>query len=115
MRAYWCFGNSLLSVTLCLLFLILMFVFLSLLIAVLIYSFFFFFQAEDGIRDYKVTGVQTCALPISYPTASIAMIKPPTSAIRSGAVENPTKASVANLIILRNGYLLLPARLGSRS
>src|SRR5256885_11624445 len=28
---------------------------------------FFFFQAEDGIRDYKVTGVQTCALPISAP------------------------------------------------
>ena len=27
----------------------------------------FFFQAEDGIRDYKVTGVQTCALPILYP------------------------------------------------
>src|SRR5256885_3886426 len=27
-------------------------------------SIFFFFQAEDGIRDYKVTGVQTCALPI---------------------------------------------------
>src|SRR2546426_10808888 len=26
--------------------------------------FFFFFKAEDGIRDYKVTGVQTCALPI---------------------------------------------------
>src|SRR6266850_152302 len=26
---------------------------------------FFFFQAEAGIRDYKVTGVQTCALPIS--------------------------------------------------
>src|SRR5256885_8180434 len=26
--------------------------------------FFFFFQAEDGIRYYKVTGVQTCALPI---------------------------------------------------
>src|SRR6266850_5342208 len=25
----------------------------------------FFYQAEDGIRDYKVTGVQTCALPIS--------------------------------------------------
>src|SRR5215469_16591095 len=28
-------------------------------------SFFFFFQAEDGIRDLYVTGVQTCALPIS--------------------------------------------------
>src|SRR2546425_3647265 len=27
---------------------------------------FFFFQAEDGIRDKLVTGVQTCALPISY-------------------------------------------------
>src|SRR6266536_6243508 len=29
------------------------------------YCFFFFFQAEDGIRDPLVTGVQTCALPIS--------------------------------------------------
>src|SRR6266487_2013731 len=29
--------------------------------------FFFFFQAEDGIRDGRVTGVQTCALPISAP------------------------------------------------
>src|SRR5256885_3783985 len=28
------------------------------------YKGIFFFQAEDGIRDYKVTGVQTCALPI---------------------------------------------------
>src|SRR5256885_16838621 len=39
----------------------------------------FFFQAEDGIRDYKVTGVQTCALPISPaspsnpPSASVAL------------------------------------------
>src|SRR3989441_8014034 len=33
--------------------------------------FFFFFQAEDGIRDKLVTGVQTCALPISRrPTSS---------------------------------------------
>src|SRR2546426_5311098 len=30
----------------------------------IVFIFFFFFQAEDGIRDYKVTGVQTCALPI---------------------------------------------------
>src|SRR2546421_744654 len=29
-----------------------------------LYFFFFFFQAEDGIRDLIVTGVQTCALPI---------------------------------------------------
>src|SRR5260221_1730112 len=30
-------------------------------------SLFFFFQAEDGIRDHCVTGVQTCALPIFGP------------------------------------------------
>src|ERR1039457_5277986 len=35
--------------------------------------FFFFFQAEDGIRDYKVTGVQTCALPISLTEANSSM------------------------------------------
>src|SRR5256884_3382920 len=34
-------------------------------ILVLFSFFFFFFQAEDGIRDVAVTGVQTCALPIS--------------------------------------------------
>src|SRR6266511_4046923 len=32
--------------------------------------FFFFFQAEDGIRVFHVTGVQTCALPISYAKAN---------------------------------------------
>src|SRR3989475_7271699 len=33
-------------------------------ILVYLFFFFFFFQAEDGIRDLTVTGVQTCALPI---------------------------------------------------
>src|SRR5438034_6571907 len=33
-------------------------------------SFLFFFQAEDGIRDHCVTGVQTCALPI-FPTNAL--------------------------------------------
>src|SRR5207245_7212955 len=37
------------------------------LIGCLLFFFFFFFQAEDGIRDATVTGVQTCALPISTP------------------------------------------------
>src|SRR5439155_4050003 len=32
-----------------------------------VYIYFFFFQAEDGIRDGHVTGVQTCALPIFLP------------------------------------------------
>src|SRR5215475_10559119 len=34
--------------------------------------FFFFFQAEDGIRDFHVTGVQTCALPIFWGTPEFA-------------------------------------------
>src|SRR5205823_9790374 len=33
-------------------------------VVVCVLFFFFFFQAEDGIRDKLVTGVQTCALPI---------------------------------------------------
>src|SRR5699024_12211490 len=37
--------------------------------------FFFFFQAEDGIRDRNVTGVQTCALPI-FSTATCAPDSP---------------------------------------
>src|SRR5260370_19855315 len=37
----------------------------------------FFFQAEDGIRDSSVTGVQTCALPISYKFAE-ELIREPT-------------------------------------
>src|SRR2546427_9253858 len=36
------------------------------------FVFFFFFQAEDGIRDLTVTGVQTCDLPISWPDCSSA-------------------------------------------
>src|SRR5690606_39551033 len=38
----------------------------------------FFFQAEDGIRDFHVTGVQTCALPIS---GSLAVFRHPTEAL----------------------------------
>src|SRR5262249_59416384 len=37
---------------------------------------FFFFQAEDGIRDWSVTGVQTCALPISQRAALALGIDP---------------------------------------
>src|SRR5256885_6243394 len=43
----------------------------------------FFFQAEDGIRDYKVTGVQTCALPICF---------------QSRARPAPTLSGVASLL-----------------
>src|SRR2546426_5602206 len=48
--------------------------------------FFFFFQAEDGIRDYKVTGVQTCALPISSAEATEAAGERLATALAPGAV-----------------------------
>src|SRR5690606_40881468 len=35
---------------------------------------FFFFQAEDGIRDFHVTGVQTCALPILLQLAQVSNV-----------------------------------------
>src|SRR2546430_5179624 len=48
--------------------------------AFMIHLSFFFFQAEDGIRDLTVTGVQTCALPISHPLRI--PVSPATTAIR---------------------------------
>src|SRR2546430_14586961 len=40
----------------------------------MMFFFFFFFQAEDGIRDLTVTGVQTCALPISQMDGAILVV-----------------------------------------
>src|SRR3989449_9224847 len=40
-----------------------------------VFHFFFFFQAEDGIRDVAVTGVQTCALPISQRATADAILE----------------------------------------
>src|SRR6266511_4177506 len=48
-----------------------------------LFIFFFFFQAEDGIRDFHVTGVQTCALPICD---FLEIEKHPVLAFRSTAV-----------------------------
>src|SRR5688572_32573572 len=50
-------------------------VFYVLILYVFFFVFFFFFQAEDGIRDLTVTGVQTCALPI-FSAAGPAAIRP---------------------------------------
>src|SRR5256885_10652061 len=44
---------------------------------------FFFFQAEDGIRDYKVTGVQTCALPICPSSRAVEQCQPCKSSRRT--------------------------------
>src|SRR2546425_8894484 len=53
--------------------------------------FFFFFQAEDGIRDKLVTGVQTCALPISCPP-SLAGLGVAALQVREAGVDGPVDA-----------------------
>src|SRR2546425_9038181 len=53
--------------------------------------FFFFFKAEDGIRDKLVTGVQTCALPIS-PRAELVVLD------TAGAVVRRVAKDVVNYV-----------------
>src|SRR5258708_29577146 len=64
--------------------------------------FFFFFQAEDGIRDDLVTGVQTCALPIS---ASLLVVAPAVKLYPAGATTN----SDAGVTDIRKTYKTLEA------
>src|SRR2546429_6397510 len=47
----------------------------------------FFFQAEDGIRDVAVTGVQTCALPISVTGAFECLARAPEKSTGSGSAQ----------------------------
>src|SRR2546421_4201537 len=61
--------------------------------------FFFFFQAEDGIRDLIVTGVQTCALPIWFSRSSASrragdQLTTPSSSARSLAYSTGFPESV---------------------
>src|SRR2546422_7597952 len=61
-----------------------------------IFFFFFFFQAEDGIRDVAVTGVQTCALPIlRSQIAATSMSRPfvTTEAVAQGSASGGTRAT----------------------
>src|SRR2546429_5851588 len=57
--------------------------------------FFFFFQAEDGIRDVAVTGVQTCALPI------LQLLEVAVADLAAGLVALPDQRGVAGLLELR--------------
>src|SRR5439155_5941859 len=50
---------------------------------------FFFFQAEDGIRAGHVTGVQTCALPISATPSSARGPSPPAARVHGPKMELP--------------------------
>src|SRR3712207_8871654 len=54
---------------------------------------FFFFQAEDGIRDIGVTGVQTCALPISLPIW-VGVGGTPESFVRAGLLGLPLMVAI---------------------
>src|SRR5687767_15686634 len=84
--------------------------------------FFFFFQAEDGIRDKLVTGVQTCALPIlldqtgsletSGPEWSLDQFRNP-AAVTRGAKRAPQSKFKA-LVLFRKG-LLNPITTATRS
>src|SRR5207249_7298052 len=61
--------------------------------------FIFFFQAEDGIRDRNVTGVQTCALPIFETGSFFALLGPSgcgkTTTLRMiGGFEQPTEGRI---------------------
>src|SRR3712207_7844510 len=73
---------------------------------------FFFFQAEDGIRDIGVTGVQTCALPISplnlYPTQTLILSIPANvSILVTAKLVNPeTLAAVFNITKSNHPHLL---------
>src|SRR2546426_6301278 len=66
------------------------------------YFLFFFFQAEDGIRDYKVTGVQTCALPIFYRDVNRNSAVNPGEAI-AGARVSLTDDRGARIVFTTNG------------
>src|SRR5256885_16444832 len=68
-------------------------------------SFFFFFQAEDGIRDYKVTGVQTCALPI---LSDVSML-PDTSAALAREWRSFDKNGSALGALINFGWVALAA------
>src|SRR2546430_5223034 len=63
--------------------------------------FFFFFQAEDGIRDLTVTGVQTCALPIFLGDAIRRAGRLSRPAQRTGVIRMATRQEQRSTVTLR--------------
>src|SRR5690606_24180722 len=80
-----------------------------------VYDFiFFFFQAEDGIRDFHVTGVQTCALPIFVQLVSSCLSPPGAGPAARGFV--PAAGSRACAPYARGARTApLPGKSGSRT
>src|SRR2546430_5766552 len=67
---------------------------------------YFFFQAEDGIRDLTVTGVQTCALPISQPAVIIYGGTPSSPNINDAAIFAATNDGYLHAFDVTNGQEL---------
>src|SRR5438046_7469583 len=65
----------------------------------------FFFQAEDGIRDLSVTGVQTCALPIFHADPMVESIEP----------ASPGNGVAHGIRVVRHPMALPPVRRQDRS
>src|SRR5256885_9689860 len=65
----------------------------------------FFFQAEDGIRDYKVTGVQTCALPIFVESVASRLLRDQRRGDQLGHVVSRLTAQVATVGELEEGQI----------
>src|SRR5437762_10641883 len=77
--------------------------------------FFFFFQAEDGIRDTSVTGVQTCALPICKGSIEITVLFPAGSSADVTArllAEGIAKQLAADVIVVNRPGEIGRARVG---
>src|SRR5699024_11409166 len=72
---------------------------------------FFFFQAEDGIRDRNVTGVQTCALPILISSLRI----PRSSPSRMRPLPLLTPAALISILYLRDPTRVSPSTCASSS
>src|SRR5699024_11464557 len=70
----------------------------------------FFFQAEDGIRDRNVTGVQTCALPISNQIAPLSVFPNfvPSAFVTRGKVSANAWSSCPSRRINSNPEVILP-------
>src|SRR2546430_9050043 len=78
----------------------------------MVLCFFFFFQAEDGIRDLTVTGVQTCALPIWIERSMIAATSPATRTSLWATRKTPSGV-VSSGTVRKNGPLTLEITVGS--
>src|SRR5205823_7503168 len=81
-----------------------------------LYSYvYFFFQAEDGIRDKLVTGVQTCALPIYLRDRILAQVQQTPSPVRSVVTQRTRILLVLAAVLALAVFLIIGGmHLGSR-